>query len=145
MRFKMKTSSDARLACPRDRPTRAIRSAIVTKWRVGIAACILVSGAINASLAAVPKPVERLTGICFRRISALDKRGIVINRYESILMKSSGSLYKDLARLEIVAHDTLPLRSPDLKPFYWISAVIGDNTFSETTKLSCSKLPSLEH
>lgn len=81
------------------------------------------------------------TGICFRRLAALNSEHAVIDRFEVVIIKSSSSLSRDIARVESISHEGSPLRNPDMKPFIWIPALITDSEYTEITNLDCSKLP----
>ena len=63
---------------------------------------------------ATPSPAKSddTTGICFRRITALNK-GTVVTRFESVIVRPSSSIAKDIARVESVSGKAGPLKSPD--------------------------------
>ncbi|MES2021410.1 MAG: hypothetical protein V4460_08905 [Pseudomonadota bacterium] len=88
--------------------------------------------------------VSDSTGVCFRRVSGLDRRGIVINRYESIIVRPSSSLANDIVRLARVSEVRSLLTSPDMTANTWIGASISDTAFDETSGEDCSKLPSFK-
>lgn len=81
------------------------------------------------------------TGVCFRRVSGLDKRGLVVNRYETIIVRSSSSVATDIARLRRISGKGSSLSSPDLLANTWIGASITDTAFDETSGEDCSKMP----
>ena len=83
------------------------------------------------------------TGICFRRVTALNNKGTVINRYESVIVRPSSSVANDIARVEGVSGGGGPLISPDLMANTWIGASISNAVFDGTAREDCSKLPTL--
>ena len=84
------------------------------------------------------------TGVCFRRIAALDRHGVAVNRYESVIVRQSSSLAKDIARVRMFSGKGQPLSSPDLSENRWLAASITDTGFDGTATEECSKLPPLK-
>ncbi|MEG3176641.1 hypothetical protein U1872_10405 [Sphingomonas sp. RB3P16] len=101
-----------------------------------IAACSTIGSALFA------KTVDT-TGVCFRRLSGLDRQGMVINRYEAVIVRSSSSVASDIARVTRVSGRGDPLSSPDMTANTWIGASISDTMFDGMSKENCSKLPVL--
>jgi len=107
----------------------------------------LIGSVIACSIMLIPITLfaknEATTGICFRRITALDKRGTVIDRYESVIVRPSSSLANDIARVARVSGKGGPLMSPDLIANTWVGASISDTAYDETISEDCSKLPQI--
>jgi hypothetical protein len=103
-------------------------------------ACLILFGA-TSSLADAK---EDSTGICFRRIAALDEHGVAVNRYESVIVRQSSSLVKDIARVQFFSGKGGLLFNPDIAENRWLSASITDTRFDGTANEDCSKLPRLK-
>ena len=88
-------------------------------------------------------PPKDPTGICFRRIEWLSKRGESFSRDELVLVKQSHSLRKDIARIKNVESGNLIVKSPHLRPYIWNHAWIDDGAADFTSGPDCSSLPSV--
>ena len=108
------------------------------RFLLSIVACSIMGGG-SPSFA----KSDDTTGICFRRITALNKKGTVVNRFESVIVRQSSSVVNDMARVERVSSRGGPLMSPDLLANTWIGASISDTMFDGTAREDCSKLPIL--
>jgi hypothetical protein len=106
---------------------------------LSVVACALVA----ASPAASEAKKDDSTGICFRRVSALTAKGVVINRYETVIVRQSSSLAKDIQRVRSVASKRGSIENPDMPANTWIGASISDTTFDSTGDEDCSRLPSV--
>src|ERR1700761_5950835 len=127
MRSLMKISSEGRSGFLFGQQTQVTPNAIAINRKrgavIGVIATLIAAFCGTASPA---KGAEADTGICFRRITGFNSKGIVINRYEAVLVKRSSSLANDINRLEKFSQKGSPLNSPDMKPFTWIGASISD-------------------
>ena len=81
------------------------------------------------------------TGVCYRRISALDSRGIVVNRYETVIVRQSSSVADDIKRVEQFLGRRSPILVPDLTANKWLGVAISDTKFDGTANEDCSRLP----
>lgn len=144
MRLLTKISSEGRSDFLLGLQTLVTPNATVTnrKWRA-LAEYLVIFVAAFCGTASPAKEPDVVTGICFRRITALDRKGVVINRYETVLIKRSENLAADLKRVEKFTQKGSPVNSPDLKPFVWIGAAISDRSFDEVSGIDCSHLPNL--
>lgn len=147
MLLSAKMRSAASLAFRFGHLTQPIRS-VTVKNRTLMAAILVLSGAASScGNSELKDPKENdfdgMTGICYRHISAIKSDGIKINRYESILFKSSGNLILDIERINQLEQSVRPLRDPHIAEGHWIAAWAGDRFFTNVHGPDCSKLNSV--
>ena len=82
------------------------------------------------------------TAVCSRRIPAI-LNNIEYNNYETIILKSSGNVNKDVYRLREFNVDYSPMKNPHMKPFIWIGAYLYDKKFDGVHAPNCSTLPKI--
>lgn len=99
--------------------------------------------ALSLSSPGMAGEASRSTGICYRRVTALDRSGAVVNRYESVIVRPSASLAADIKRLQMVSGPGGPLENADITGNRWIAASISDDRFDGTAQEDCSHLPAL--
>jgi len=100
---------------------------------------VLITGIATASFA----KNDDSTGICYRRITALNNRSKMVSRYETVIVRQSSSIAKDIARAERFFGKGSSILVPDLMENTWIGASISDNKFDGTSHEDCSTLPKL--
>ena len=104
---------------------------------------IIAAGIVNGATALHAKSRDESTGICFRRIAALDRKGRVVSRYESVLVRQSSSLADDIQRIKAVFSGGSPLLTPDLPANRWVAASISNSGVDGTANEHCSMLPTI--
>ncbi len=143
MRSRMKISFASKLERPLGPQTRLIQNAtanidLIKKIIILLAAFLIPSQTLRA------KPIEEIpTSVCFRRISAVVK-GVEYNNYETVIVKSSGRIDKDIFRMNQFNDKNGLMKSPHIKAFIWLGAFLYDRRFDGVHSPNCSNLPKLK-